>query len=154
MFTTRKAVSVLFAAVAVAGLGCGGSVATDPGIGKRVEITIARDAYVPGDSVVTTIRNVSGVTLYYFFCPAALQRYENGTWTAVSPPPTACTMELPFLAAGQSRVFVYHLRPDMAAGVYRISLPAPGPGGQRTGGPDPDVTTPQFTVSAGASATP
>ncbi|MEO6778859.1 MAG: hypothetical protein ABI194_05335 [Gemmatimonadaceae bacterium] len=139
-------VVVLLTSLLVGVAGCSGSLVTDPG--KRVDVTLSKDAYVSGDTVVSTIRNVSDVTLTYpyGFCKTALQRQQQGgQWTTVSTPPGGCPFALGILGPGGSVPQRYVLAADVQPGVYRLTMPSPIPKGSTV--PEPDVTTPPFSVN-------
>jgi hypothetical protein len=127
--------------------GCSGGLVTDPG--KRVDVTLPKDAYVAGDTVVATIRNVSDVTLTYpyGFCKTTLQRQQQGgQWTTVSAPPGGCPFAVGILEPGGTVPHRYVLAVDVKPGVYRLTMPSPVPKGTTV--PEPDVTTPPFSVNA------
>jgi hypothetical protein len=141
MMMTRKVVPVLFAMLALATVGCGDSLATYPDSEARFDVTIARDTYAPGDTVAATMRNITGVTQYYSFCNTTLQRNDAGTWTRVSPQPSACTLELRILGVGQTAPFAYPLSVSTPPGTYRIVVLPPSASSGR-----PIIATPQFSV--------
>lgn len=146
----RQRVSVLLAALTLAGTACAGTGLSDPGPGKRVQMTLARNAYRPGDTVTVMVKNVSAVTLDYAgsFCHQALQRYQSGEWSTVSPAPTVCTLEIAYLGPGQTVPLMYRLQVDVPAGEYRVAIPSPTPLNAQT--PEPDVTTQPFSVNSAA----
>jgi hypothetical protein len=144
MVKAPKLVPVLFAILALAGVGCGDSLATYPDSETRFEVTIPRDVYAPGDTVAATIRNISGVTQYFSFCNERLQRNDGGTtWTTVSPAPSACTLELRVLGVGQTVPYTYILPAGTPSGNYRVVVLPPSQSDGR-----PIIATPQFGVDA------
>ncbi len=147
MRTLPESVAVVLATSLLAGAGCSGSFVTEPG--KRVDVTLAKDAYASGDTVIATIRNVSDVTLTYpyGFCKTALQRQQQGgQWTTVSVPPGGCPFALGILGPGESVPQRYVLAGAIQPGVYRLAMPSPVPKG--TTAASPDVTTPPFSVNS------
>lgn len=146
----QQRASILLAALMLAGTACAGNV-SDPGSGKRVQMTLARDAYRSGDTVTIMVKNVSGVTLDYAgsLCYRALQRYQSREWSTVPPAPNRCTtLEIANLGSGQTISLTYRLASDLPAGEYRLVIPSPTPLNAQT--PEPDVTTQPFSVNSTA----
>ncbi len=144
-FATRR--SVLLTALLLAAGGCSGSFVTDPA--QSVDLTLSKDVYLPGDTVVVTIRNVGGVTLTYAygFCKTTLQRQQQGgQWTDLSVPTGGCPFALGILGPGGSVPDWYVLASDAAPGIYRLTMPAPVPKGSTVSAPD--VVTPPFSVQS------
>ena len=139
---------LLLVTLTVAATACAGANASDPGPGKRVQMTLAKDAYRSGDTVTATVRNISEVTLDYAnaFCHRALQQYQGGKWSTVSPPPDACTLQIAILGPGQAVPLTYRLANVLQAGLYRLAIPSPTPLNAQM--PEPDVTTPPFSVNS------
>ena len=148
MRTVLRRPFALLATLMLAAFGCGGSLATDPGPGKRVDVTVAKDAYISGDTVIAIVKNVSDVTLTYpyGFCKTALQRQLGGEWTTASPPSDGCPLALGLLGPGASVPQAYLLPSDVSPGLYRLTMPSPVPKDAQT--PEPDLTTPPFSINS------
>lgn len=133
---------------------CSGSFLSDPGPGKRIQMTLTRDTYQSGDTATVLVKNISLVTLDYVgsFCLRALQRYQSGEWSTVSPPPDGCTLQIGLLGPGQTVPLTFYLSSDVSTGLYRLTIPSPTP--LRAQGPDSDVTSPSFSVNSVAFGQP
>jgi hypothetical protein len=135
-------VGVLGAIVLVAA-GCAGSF-TDPGPGRRVEASVVRSAYLSGESINITVKNLSDVRLAYpsGFCKIELQRLENTEWETVLVP-DGCVLVLAFLGPRQSVTQEYRLSSAVTPGIYRLSMPMPIPEGATA---EPRLLTPPFSL--------
>lgn len=144
----QQRASVLLAALTFLGTACAGTNVSDPGPGKRVQVTLDKEAYQSGDTVTAMIKNVSGVTVDYSnaLCHKELQRLQGSEWSTVSPPPEGCTLEIRYLGPGQTVPFTYRLPSNVPGGVYRLAIPSPTPPNAQA--PEPTVTTPPFSVNS------
>ncbi len=122
----------------------------DPGPGKRVAASVARDTYLSGESINVTVSNLSDVTLFYRdgICKTELQRQDGAAWTTVSEHSAACPVALGFLDPGQSVVRQYSLPRGVAVGTYRLTMPTPAP--DEDPASQPVLQTPAFKVLASA----
>lgn len=139
---------------------CAGYV-SDPGPGKRVQVTLTRDAYLSGETVTYVLRNVSNVVVEYAGsrCQSVLQQLQkDGTWTTVDGPARVCTLELAYLGAGQSVPLGYRLPQGLPNNLYRIALPEPtpenAPAPENAQRPALSVTSPPFRVNSLAPSQP
>lgn len=146
---------LLLAVLTLAGTACAGNV-SDPGPGKRVQVTLAKDTYLSGETVTFVLKNVSNVSVDYTgpLCRAVLQQQQqDGTWSTVNGPSKICTAQLGYVGAGQSVPLPYHLPQDLSNGLYRIAMPEPAPENAPAPAvvepPELTVTTPPFTVNSG-----
>lgn len=135
-----------FAAFTVIASGCASLRPYDPGPGKRVVASVARNTYVSGESVNVTIANLSEVTLFYRdgACKTELQRRDGSSWKTVLEHSSACSIALGFLDPGQAIVRQYRLPQGVAVGTYRLTLPMPAP--DEDAGPHAELETPAFLV--------
>jgi hypothetical protein len=135
----------LFAAVIVAGSGCGTTNLIDPGPGKRVETSLARDSYVAGDQISIRVRNASALSLTYplAFCKIELQRLENGDWITVQSP-EGCALALAYMAPYQTVSQVYQLSATLPSGTYRLTMASPQ---AENSAPEPRLVTSCFQVA-------
>lgn len=150
----RRQIFMLLTTTTLLGTACAGNV-SDPGPGKRVQATLTKDAYLPGEAVTYVLKNVSNISVEYAGsrCRSVLQgQQKDGSWSTVDGPAKLCTLELAYLGAGRSVPLGYRLPQNLPAGLYRVALPeptienAPGPAnGQR---PALNVTTPPFSVNS------
>lgn len=151
---SRKGTRVLFVMMMLIATACGSGSVTDPGAGNRVSVSLAKQGYWQGDTVVAVVTNVSGMTLEYSpgFCPVVLQRArgrpQDGDWITASPPPSGCTLALGYIGAGKSVQALYRLAGDLPPGTYRLTLPPPVPSYRDARSPEPLLVTPQFNVGA------
>ncbi|MDQ2890869.1 MAG: hypothetical protein M3R65_10030 [Gemmatimonadota bacterium] len=136
----------MLAVLLLSGAACSGSLMTDPA--TRVDVSIARNAYTSGDTVIAVVRNLGAVTLTYpyGFCKTALQREQGGIWSTVLLPPDGCPLALGILAPGASVPLQYVLPSNVPGGLYRLTMPAPVP--KDAAAPEPDLATPPFTVNS------
>lgn len=139
-----------FAAGALVASGCVSLRPYDPGPGKRVAATVARDTYVSGESVNVTIANLSEVTLFYRdgACKTELQRKDGSSWKTILEQSAACSIALGFLDPGQAIVRQYRLPKGVAVGIYRLALPMPAP--DDDAGAQYVLETPAFQVQTGS----
>ena len=146
---SASAVAGILTAIVLGGSGCSATAVTDPGPGKRVETSLARDVYLPGDLVSVSVRNTTGLTLSYplAFCKIELERQENAEWVTVASP-EGCRLALAFMAPQRTVVQDYRLPAGLAAGTYRLTMASPTP--ERATTPEPRLTTPAFEVGSGA----
>jgi hypothetical protein len=135
-----------FAVFTLVASGCASLRPYDPGPGKRVAATVARDTYLSGESVNVTIANLSEVTLFYRdgACKTELQRRDGSSWKTVLEQSSACSIALGFLDPGQAIVRQYRLPKGVAVGTYRLTLPMPAP--EDDTGAQSELETPTFTV--------
>jgi hypothetical protein len=140
---------VAAACALVLATGCKTTDLTDPGPGRRVEVTLAQQSYVAGQSVDIVIRNLSGLTLRYpyGFCTMDLEREENSGWVTVASP-DGCTFVLGFLGPRRSVQETYPLPTSISSGTYRLSMPMPWLASSTTA--EPRLTTEPFQVTSGA----
>jgi hypothetical protein len=91
-----------FAAFTLTASGCVSLRPYDPGPGKRVVASVARNTYVSGESVNVTIANLSEVTLFYRdgACKTELQRRDGSSWKTVLEHSAACSIALPRSRSG------------------------------------------------------
>lgn len=111
--------------------------------------------YAPGETVGAVMRNVGtdALEIAGSFCRAELQSQQpGGAWRVAVRPAQLCTLELRYLAAGQSAALPYRLPQGLPSGVYRIEMPSPTTASAPI--PDGTVVTPPFTVAAAAPPTP
>ena len=136
----------LFAASALMASGCVSLRPYDPGPGKRVAASVARDTYVSGESVNVTISNLSEVTLFYRdgACKTQLQRKDGSSWKTVLEHSAACSIALGFLDPGQAVVRQYQLPKGVEVGIYRLRIPMPAP--DDDSGSQSELETPTFQV--------
>lgn len=142
----------LAASVALIGAACKGSFATDPGPGKRVDVTLVRQLYAPGEVVNAVLANLTELSLDYSYsqCFITLERLDGSAWTAAVQASSACSLVQLTIGPNQSAPLGYRLAPDLTPGVYRLSFPEPIPMSAPSGSqPAPTLTTAQFTVSSG-----
>jgi hypothetical protein len=135
----------LLGAVVLGAAGCGTTNLVDPGPGKRVQTSLARDSYVAGDRITIAVRNASALSLTYAlgFCKIELQRLENGDWITVQSP-DVCALALANMAPYQTVSQDYQLSPSLPAGTYRLTMASPQ---ARNSTPDPRLVTSSFQVA-------
>lgn len=120
---------------------------------KYVRATLNRAHYSQGDTVVLSIRNISGQSLNYNFCPTSLEKKDGDEWRdiltpKIGDPPVqiVCPMSLSLLGKGSKTEVTYLLGHDLEDGTYRMAIPTPVPGrGQFTG--DYVLNSASFSVS-------
>ncbi len=145
MRSLRRGMLLSLSALAV--LSCAGAI-TDPGPGKRVEVSIARQDFRAGDSVAINVTNVSHQQLTYpsDFCPKKLQRLDGGSWTDVPlPGGEGCALSVAYLGPLEQLTVFVNLPTDLSSAVYRIALPAPT---LHSTDAEPPLLTSQFAVTA------
>ncbi len=149
---TQQQAWVLLAILMLAGTACAGTNVSDPGAGNNVQVTLAKDAYLSGETVNLVLKNVSNASVEYAgsLCRRVLQRQQqNGAWSTVEGPSKICTLELRYLGVGKSVPLPYGLPQDLPTGLYRIQMPSPTP--ENAQPPEPDVTTQPFSVTLTSS---
>ena len=119
---------------------------TDPGPGRRVQVTIAKTEYYTGDTIHIDVKNLSDLSLTFpgGFCPAVLEESTGGGWTTISAP-HGCPLSLEYLGA-HGRVSFEMPVPNGLQGYYRILLPAPIPANAAAEAP----LTAEFSVNSNA----
>jgi len=145
----RVSMSSMVGVLGVIILATAGCAITDPGPGKRVEASLVRDAYLSGESVSITVKNLSNIRLAYpsSFCTIALEREESSGWVAELVPFDGCVFVLAYLDPRQSVSQQYRLFSGIAPGTYRLSMPMPIPEGAAA---EPRLVTPPFSVGSTA----
>ncbi len=143
----------------VFGLGCSDMTAAERNAlsarqvrNEYVRTTLNREHYSQGDTVVLSIRNISGQTLNYNFCPTSLEKRDGDEWKniltpKIGDPPVqvVCTLPLYMLGKGSKTEIKYPLSRDLEDGTYRMVIPTPVPDrGQFTG--DYVLNSASFTV--------
>jgi hypothetical protein len=145
---TRQQAIFLFVLMPILFAGCAGTGLSDPGPGKRVDVTVSKSGYASGETVDVTVKNVSNLTLTYplVFCKTELQREVSSTWTTVQVPSDGCRLALAILEARQSTINKYVLPTSLPSGIYRLAMPTPTPENAKTA--EPPLTTPSFSVNS------
>jgi hypothetical protein len=135
----------LLAASLVGAAACGPTRLIDPGPGKRVETSLARDSYIAGDQITIRVRNASARSLTYplGFCKIELQRLESGNWITVQSP-EGCALALAYMAPYQTVSQVYQLSATLSSGTYRLTMAPPL---AENSEPEPRLVTSSFKVA-------
>jgi hypothetical protein len=125
--------------------GCGTTNLIDPGPGKRIQTSIARESYVAGDQITIRVRNASALSLTYplAFCKIELQRLEGTDWITVQSP-EGCALALANMAPYQTVSQEYQLSATLPAGTYRLTMASPQAQGSP---PEPRLVTASFQVA-------
>lgn len=101
----------------------GGAVVWLTACGGQAVLKTDQEHYAPGAELKLQLQNESLQPLDYNLCFAALQRQEEGTWTAVPRPDnTFCAAYAAQLLPGQSSEEPRPLEESLPEGTYRFVL--------------------------------
>lgn len=130
----------------VTAVACSGNLMSAPDQSKGVQVSLERDVFRSGDTVMVHVKNASGgpLTYPYGFCRTTLQQQTGKDWVTVSEPGDGCPLALGLLGTGAETTHAYVLPATLSTGRYRLLLPSPEPQNAQV---QDTLPTPSFLVN-------